>query len=181
MRNDFGVFGSTPLTFPIEWPQLQDSRHCRRVSVPNFHGFSALFVFSSVAARFFNPQLGGAGAVPPGEWWKRYHPVPHRSRRKVQPDDSHTIPPWKNGRGSASIGDTTVAWWAGAVPVSDGGRVDLTLPAGSLPTRSFQAGLFCGSAHRDPTNSSLDRVLQQFVRWRHSRLELLVGSEARWQ
>src|SRR5439155_1167653 len=63
---DFGVFGSTPLTFPIEWHNSKIPAVAGRVSVPNFHGFSALFVFSSVAARFFNPQLGGAGAVPPG-------------------------------------------------------------------------------------------------------------------
>ncbi len=31
--------------------------------MPNLHGFSALFVFSSVAARFFPPQIGGAGAT----------------------------------------------------------------------------------------------------------------------
>jgi len=35
--------------------------------VPNIHGFSALFVFLKCLRRdFFNPQLGGAGAVPPG-------------------------------------------------------------------------------------------------------------------
>ena len=33
------------------------------MSVPNYHGFTALFVFSSIAARFFTPQIGGAGAT----------------------------------------------------------------------------------------------------------------------
>jgi hypothetical protein len=33
------------------------------VSVPDIHGFSAMMVFSSVAARFFQPQIGGAGAT----------------------------------------------------------------------------------------------------------------------
>jgi hypothetical protein len=33
------------------------------VSVPEIHGFSALMVFSSVAARFFQPQIGGAGST----------------------------------------------------------------------------------------------------------------------
>jgi hypothetical protein len=63
---DFGVFGSTPLTFPIEWHNSKIPGFAGRVSVPNIHGFSALFVFSSVAAHFYTPQLGGAGAVPPG-------------------------------------------------------------------------------------------------------------------
>ncbi len=35
-----------------------------RGSVPNFHGLTALVVMSSVAARFFTPQVAGAGANP---------------------------------------------------------------------------------------------------------------------
>ena len=61
---DFGVFGSTPLTFSIEWNNSKIPAIAGRVSVPNIHGFSALFVFSSVASRFFTPQIGGAGAAP---------------------------------------------------------------------------------------------------------------------
>jgi len=61
---DFGVFGSTPLTFPIEWHDSKIPGVAGRISVPNFHGFSALMVFSSVASRFFTPQIGGAGAAP---------------------------------------------------------------------------------------------------------------------
>jgi hypothetical protein len=61
---DFSVFGNTPITFPIEWERSKIPGYAGRVSVPNYHGFSALAVFSSVAARFFTPQIGGAGAVP---------------------------------------------------------------------------------------------------------------------
>jgi hypothetical protein len=61
---DFGVFGATPLTFPIEWKNSKIPAFAGRVSVPNYHGFSALFVFSSVISRFFTPQVGGAGAAP---------------------------------------------------------------------------------------------------------------------
>src|SRR5579872_6479318 len=61
---DFSVLGNTPITFPIEWDRSKIPGYAGRVSVPNFHGFSALAVFSSVAARFFTPQIGGAGAVP---------------------------------------------------------------------------------------------------------------------
>jgi hypothetical protein len=32
--------------------------------MPSFHGFSAEMVMSSVAARFFSPQVGGLGTVP---------------------------------------------------------------------------------------------------------------------
>jgi hypothetical protein len=34
-----------------------------RASVPNFHGFTALVVMSSVAARYFSPQVGGLGVT----------------------------------------------------------------------------------------------------------------------
>ncbi len=53
---DFSVLGSTPITFPIEWHNSKIPGFAGRVSVPNFHGFSALMVFSSVAARFFLPR-----------------------------------------------------------------------------------------------------------------------------
>jgi len=79
---DFGVFGATPLTFPIEWHNSKIPGVAGRISVPNVHGFSALFVFSSVAATFFNPQLGGAGAVPP-ELETPASRLPHRSRREI--------------------------------------------------------------------------------------------------
>jgi hypothetical protein len=60
---DFSVLGNTPITFPIEWHNSKIPGYAGRVSVPEIHGFSALLVFSSVAARFFQPQIGGAGAT----------------------------------------------------------------------------------------------------------------------
>jgi hypothetical protein len=60
---DFSVLGNTPITFPIEWHNSKIPGYAGRVSVPETHGFSALVVFSSVAARFFQPQVGGAGAT----------------------------------------------------------------------------------------------------------------------
>ena len=60
---DFSILGNTPITFPIEWHNSKIPGYAGRVSVPNLHGFSALMVFSSVAARFFQPQIGGAGAT----------------------------------------------------------------------------------------------------------------------
>jgi hypothetical protein len=60
---DFSVLGNTPITFPIEWHNSKIPGYAGRVSVPNLHGFSALVVFSSVAARFFQPQIGGAGST----------------------------------------------------------------------------------------------------------------------
>ena len=60
---DFNVFGTTPVYLPIEWHNSKIPGYALRASVPNFHGLSALFVMSSVAARFFPP--GVAGITPP--------------------------------------------------------------------------------------------------------------------
>ncbi len=63
---DFSVLGNTPITFPIEWDRSKIPGYAGRLSMPNYHGLTALVVFSHVAARFFTPQVGGAGATPSG-------------------------------------------------------------------------------------------------------------------
>lgn len=60
---DFSVLGNTPITFPIEWKQSKIPGFALRANVTPVHGFSAYVVMSSVAARFFPPQVGGAGAT----------------------------------------------------------------------------------------------------------------------
>jgi len=62
---DFGTVGSTPITFPIEWHNAKIPGYALRVSVPNYRGFSAQVVMSSVAARFFLPQVAGLPIIPP--------------------------------------------------------------------------------------------------------------------
>jgi len=60
---DFSVLGNTPITFPIDWHNSKIPGWLLRASVPNWHGFSALVVMSSVAARYFPPQVGGLGVT----------------------------------------------------------------------------------------------------------------------
>src|SRR5262249_25711542 len=60
---DFSVLGATPIAFPIEWHNSKIPGWALRVSVPNFHGFTALVVMSSVGARFSPPQIGGLGVT----------------------------------------------------------------------------------------------------------------------
>ncbi len=60
---DFSVLGNTPITFPIEWHNSKIPGFALRADVTQFHNFSAYVVMSSVAARFFPPQVGGAGAT----------------------------------------------------------------------------------------------------------------------
>jgi len=60
---DFSVLGNTPITFPIDWHNSKIPGWLLRASVPNFHGFSALVVMSSVSARYYPPQVGGLGVT----------------------------------------------------------------------------------------------------------------------
>jgi len=61
---DFSVLGTTPITFPIEWHSSKIPGYAISATLTDLHGFNARFNASSVAARFFNPQLGGVGATP---------------------------------------------------------------------------------------------------------------------
>jgi hypothetical protein len=60
---DFAVLGNTPITFPINWHNSKIPGYALNIEVPNFHNLSAYTVMSSVAARFFPPQVAGAGAT----------------------------------------------------------------------------------------------------------------------
>jgi hypothetical protein len=60
---DFSILGNTPITFPIDWHNSKIPGYALHVEVPQFHNFSAYTVMSSVAARFFPPQVAGAGAT----------------------------------------------------------------------------------------------------------------------
>jgi hypothetical protein len=147
---DFGVFGSTPLTFPIEWNNSKIPGVAGRVSVPNFHGFSALFVFSSVAARFFTPQIGGAGAVPPGTVGNAFTAFRIDHDEKFNQTTHFQYQPWQRGPWVGFNWRYDSGLVAGAVPVADAsGSVDLS---GLTGDQQLQAGLFCGSAH--PTVSA---------------------------
>ncbi|MGA8506376.1 MAG: TonB-dependent receptor [Candidatus Sulfotelmatobacter sp.] len=91
---DFSVLGNTPITYPIEWHNSKIPGYAGRISVPEIHGFSALMVFSSVAARFFLPQVAGAGATvggPPGTAFRIDHD------EKFNQTSHFQYQPWKRG------------------------------------------------------------------------------------
>jgi hypothetical protein len=155
---DFGVFGSTPLTFPIEWHNSKIPAVAGRVSVPNIHGFSALFVFSSVTSRFFNPQLGGAGAVPPGTGGTENTPFRIDHDEKFNQTTHLQYQPWKNGPWFGFNWRYDSGLVAGAVPCA-GGQSCGTDPtvvdvSGLTPDQQFQAGLFCGSVRATPPSAA---------------------------
>jgi Carboxypeptidase regulatory-like domain len=60
---DFSTFGNTPIFFPIAWKNSKIDGPSVRVSMPNFHGLTALLVLAHVRARYFPPQIGGLGAT----------------------------------------------------------------------------------------------------------------------
>ncbi len=60
---DFSILGNTPIFFPIDWHNSKIPGYALHVDIPRIHNFSAYFVASSVAARFFPPQSAGAGAT----------------------------------------------------------------------------------------------------------------------
>jgi hypothetical protein len=136
---DFGVFGATPLTFPIEWHNSKIPGFAGRVSVPNFHGFSALFVFSSVQARFFTPQLGGAGAVPSSIGAFR---IDHDEKFN---ETTHLQ--YQMGKRGPWVGfnwryDSGLV--GGAVPFATDSTTPIDL-TGLTADQQIQAGLFCGN------------------------------------
>ena len=138
-----------PSRFPIEWNNSKIPGYAGRVSVPNIHGLSALMVFSSVAARFFTPQIGGAGAVPAAVGPFR---IDHDEKFNMT---THTqYQPWKRGPWMGFNWRYDSGLVAGPAPCAGGNcangpagddnNVDVS---GLSPDQQFQAGLFCGSVH----------------------------------
>jgi hypothetical protein len=144
---DFSILGSTPIFFPVEWTKSKIPGYTGRLSVPDLHGFSALVVFSSVAARFFLPQVAGAGATPsaPGGVFRIDHDEKFNQTTHLQYQLPHNGPwigvNWRYDSGLV----------AGAVPFA----TDTTTPVdltGLTADQQIQAGLFCG--HQVPTLSN---------------------------
>ena len=90
---DFSVLGNTPITFPIDWHNSKIPGFAIRASVPDFHGFTALVVMSSVAARYFPPQVGGLGVTvgQSGSVFRIDHDEKFNSTTHLQ------YQPWKRG------------------------------------------------------------------------------------
>jgi hypothetical protein len=153
---DFSVFANTPLTYPIEWASSKIPGYAIRASVPNFHGFTAFVVMSSVAARFFTPQVSGIGATPTttgvGSVFRIDHDEKFNSTVHLQYQPRKTLPwisfNWRYDSGLV----------AGPAPCAGGNcnngpnGTDTLVDASNLtPDQQFQAGLFCGSVYATPT------------------------------
>jgi len=93
MRSGFRGFalGATPITFPIEWHNSKIPGWMLSASVPNFHGLTARVVMSSVAARFFNPQVAGIAFFPAFNVFRIDHDEHYNQTTHIQ------YQPWQRG------------------------------------------------------------------------------------
>lgn len=151
---DFSVVANTPITYPIEWSKSKIPGYAVSAVVPNTHGFTAYVDFSSVAARFFGPQVSGIGAVPsaPGGVFRIDHDEAFNQTTHLQ------YQPWKRGPWLGFNWRFDSGLVAGPVPCAGGNCANG--PAGSdtvvdasiiTPDQQFEAGLYCGSVHATPT------------------------------
>jgi hypothetical protein len=140
---DFSILGNTPITFPIEWERSKIPGFAGRVSVPDYHGFSALAVFSSVAARFFTPQIGGAGAVPSVVLGGGSTPFRIDHDERFNSTTHLQYQPWQKGPWFGFNWRYDSGLVAGAVPFA----TDTTTPVdltGLTADQQLQSGLSCG-------------------------------------
>ena len=152
---DFSVLGATPITFPVEWERSKIPGYAGRVSVPNLHGFSALMVFSSVAARFFTPQGGGAGAVPSASGPFR---IDHDEKFNMTFHAQYQ--PWKIGPWLGFNWRYDSGLVAGPAPCAGGncnngpaGTDSVVDTSGLSPDQQFEAGLSCNGVRATPPSA----------------------------
>jgi carboxypeptidase family protein/TonB-dependent receptor-like protein len=172
---DFGVVAASPIAFPIEWHNSKIPGYTLRVSVPNYRGFTAYVVMSSVAARFFPPQVGGVPFLPAPAVFRIDHDEKFNQTTHFQ------YQPWKNGpwlgfnwrydsglvAGSIPCSAATATCFASTSPADGGGGfipgTTTPLPAGqvalvnnitTLPLtadQEFQSGITCDGKPAAPT------------------------------
>jgi hypothetical protein len=154
---DFSVLGATPVTFPIEWNNSKIPGYAIRASMPNYHGLTALAVMSSVAARFFTPQIGGVGAVPitPGS----FSPFRIDHDEKFNETTHLQYQPWKRGPWGGFNWRYDSGLVAGPVPCDGGNCAGEQVPgfvnvSGLSPDQQFQAGLSCNGVFATPPSAT---------------------------
>jgi hypothetical protein len=152
---DFSDFLNTPIFFPVAWDRSKISGVSVRVSLPNFHGVTAFFTASSVAARFFAPQVGGLGTDLTGVGAFRIdHDQKFQETTHIQYQPFRNLPwiafNWRydNGlvAGPAPCFNLTNPNTVCAGTSFLNGGVPFVALNGLTGDQQLQAGLFCGSA-----------------------------------
>ena len=169
---DFNVFGTSPITLPIEWHNSKIPGYALRASVPDLHGFSALVVMSHVAARFFPPAVAGISPPAPPAVFRIDHDEKFNETTHIQYQPLHRLPwigfNWRYDSGLVS-GFVPCEAQTGTCSFSTsmndpGGNGLANVPAGyiamvnnlnGLPLtadQEYESGLTCNGQRATPTN-----------------------------
>lgn len=165
---DFNVFGTSPITLPIEWHNSKIPGFALRGNLTTFHGFTAFVVMSSVAARFFPPTLAGISPPQPPGVFRIDHDEKFAQTTHIQ----YQLPkrgPWigLNWRYDSGLVSGAVpclaqtATCSFSTSVADGGvanipsgQIALVNNVSGLPLtadQEFQSGLTCNGVRATPT------------------------------
>jgi hypothetical protein len=153
---DFSVLGNTPITYPIEWAKSKIPGYTIRASMPTYHGFSAFVVMSSVAARFFGPQVAGIGTTPSSLGDASVFRIDHDELFNQSTHLQYQI--GKNGPWFGFDWRYDSGQVAGPVPCAGGNCANGPLGTDSVvdvsaltPDQQFEAGLACNGVKATPT------------------------------
>jgi hypothetical protein len=160
---DFSVLGNTPITFPIDWHNSKIPGWMIRADIPMHRNFSAYVVMSSVAARFFPPQVAGAGATvgQSGLPFRIDHDEKYNQTTHLQYQIKTNGPwfgfNWRYDSGLVAgsvpcynvIGQNTGCGGTSTTTVNGQPAVDLS---GLTADQQFQAGLECNGIRATPAN-----------------------------
>jgi hypothetical protein len=166
---DFSVLGNTPITFPIDWHNSKIPGLALRADVPNFHNISAYVIMSSVAARFFPPQVAGAGATVGGSGlpFRIDHDERFNETTHVQYQIPGHLGPWIgfNWRFDSGLVAGNAPCYGTTDPNSpclasstllNGQPAIKLVSANGIPLTAdeeFQAGLICNGVRATPTTA----------------------------
>jgi hypothetical protein len=167
---DFNVFGTSPITLPIEWHNSKIPAYVLRASVPETHGFSGFVTLSSVKARFFPPVAAGISPPSPPAVFRIDHDEKFNQTTHVQYQPYKRLPwiglNWRYDSGLVAGAIPCLAATATcsfSTSVADGGVANI--PKGTIALVNnvsgqpltadleYQAGLSCGGIAATPTQA----------------------------
>ncbi len=161
---DFSVLGATPITFPIEWKSSKIPGFAVTGTLTEIKGLTAEVSLSSVAARFFNPQVGGVGATIATAGGYPFR-IDHDERFNQTTHLEYKLPfrksmyysfNWRYDSGQVAgavpcYGVTDPNSTCGATSITIGGQPGIDL-SGLTADEQFQAGLTCNGVKATPTS-----------------------------
>jgi hypothetical protein len=121
--------------------------------MPGFHGLSAFVVMSSVAARFFTPQVSGIGAVPGGvSVFRIDHDEVFNATTHIQYQFGKRGP-WigLNWRYDSGLVAGPAPCAGGNCANGDAGSDSIVDASILTPDQQFEGGLYCGAVYATPT------------------------------